>query len=128
VLKLRLLSLVAFLATLASIRLAQGRTAAALHAARDAMAKYGSMGACGFFRGAFARLVHSECLHAEGHREAARGAIAKARQCILANANKSATRNTAIASSKTSPKTGEPSSLRESGFPDALPQSPNAHD
>jgi hypothetical protein len=34
---------------------------------------------------------------------------------------KSATRNTARASSKTSPKTGEPSSLRESGFPDALP-------
>lgn len=76
------------LATLAALRLAQGRPAEALAAADEGLAEYESMGGCGMFRGAFLRLVHAECLEAAGRREDARAAIDKARQCLLVNADK----------------------------------------
>jgi tetratricopeptide (TPR) repeat protein len=76
------------LATLAALRLAQARPAEALAAAEEGLAKYESMGACGFFRGAFLRLTHAECLEATGNHDAACAAIAKARRCILTNAAK----------------------------------------
>jgi eukaryotic-like serine/threonine-protein kinase len=71
-------------ATLAAIHLAQGRAHPALAAAEDALNRYRSMRACGFFRGAFVRLVHAEALHAAGHEERARAAIAAARDHLLA--------------------------------------------
>ncbi len=46
------------------------------------------MGACGFFRGAFLRLVHVRCLDAAGDRDAAKVAIAAARARLLAIADK----------------------------------------
>jgi tetratricopeptide (TPR) repeat protein len=67
------------LATLAALRLAQGKTAEALAAAEEGLAKYEAMAACGFFRGAFLRLVHAQCLEAAGDHEAAKAAIARAR-------------------------------------------------
>jgi tetratricopeptide (TPR) repeat protein len=77
------------LATLAALRLEQGKPAEALAAAEQGLARYESMGACSyFFRGAFLRLVHAESLDATGQKDAARAAIAKARQCILINAEK----------------------------------------
>jgi tetratricopeptide (TPR) repeat protein len=76
------------LATLAALRLAQGRTAEAVAAAEEGLAKYESMSACGFFRGAFLRLTHAECLEATGDHAAARAAIAKAREYILQVAHK----------------------------------------
>jgi hypothetical protein len=69
-------------ATLAAVHLAQGRTAEALARAEDAMARYRAIGACGFFRGGFASLVHAEALHAAGDRARAREAIAAARARI----------------------------------------------
>ncbi|HEX8109283.1 MAG TPA: hypothetical protein VF516_16235, partial [Kofleriaceae bacterium] len=48
------------LATLAVIRLAQGRAADALAAAEDAMARCAAMGGAGLFRAAAVRLVHAE--------------------------------------------------------------------
>src|SRR6185503_8833178 len=75
-------------ATLAAVRLAQGRTAEALAAAEDALTRYESMGACSMFRGAYVRLVHAECLYTAGDHAAARAAIAKARERIAANAAK----------------------------------------
>ena len=71
------------LATLAALRLAQGRAREALAAAEDAMARCSVMGGCGMFRGAFLRLAHAEALHATGAHEAARSAIAQARARIL---------------------------------------------
>jgi serine/threonine protein kinase/tetratricopeptide (TPR) repeat protein len=76
------------LATLAALRGAQGRTAEALAAAEEALAKYEAMGACGFFRGAFLRLVHAECLEATGDHEAAKAAIARARARLFVIAAK----------------------------------------
>jgi len=76
------------LATLAGLRLAQGRAAEALAAAEDAMARYAAMGACGLFRAAFVRLAHAEALHATGAHDAARAAIAQARARVLAVAGR----------------------------------------
>jgi tetratricopeptide (TPR) repeat protein len=72
------------LATLAGLRLAQGRAAEARVAAEEAMARYTAMGACGLFRAGFVRLAHAEALHATGAHDAARAAIARARARVLA--------------------------------------------
>jgi len=79
---------IAAAATLAAILLAQRRAAEGLAVAEDAMAKYAAIRACGFFRGAFLRLVHAECLWATGDHTAARAAIERARERLLANAEK----------------------------------------
>jgi eukaryotic-like serine/threonine-protein kinase len=72
------------LATLAALRLAQGRLDEALAAAEDGLAKYEAMGACSaFLRGSFLHLVHVECLEAMGRHDAACAALASARQRIL---------------------------------------------
>jgi tetratricopeptide (TPR) repeat protein len=76
------------LATLAAIRRAQGRLAEALAAAGEALALYETSTTCGFFRGAFVRLVHAECLEAAGEHAAAKVAIGKARERLLGNAAK----------------------------------------
>jgi hypothetical protein len=77
------------LATLAAVRLAQGRPAEGLAAAEEGMAKAGAMGACSFFfRDAFLRLTHAECLEATGDHGAARTAISEARAWVLAVADK----------------------------------------
>jgi tetratricopeptide (TPR) repeat protein len=76
------------LATLAALRLDQGRAADALPAAEDTMARTAAMGGCSLFRGAFVRLVHAEALHATGAHDAARHAIADARARLLAIACK----------------------------------------
>jgi hypothetical protein len=77
------------LATLAALRLAQGRPADALAAAEDAMARCAAMGGgCGLFRSAAVRLVHAEALHATGDHDAAGRAIADARARLLAIADK----------------------------------------
>ncbi|HET7506051.1 MAG TPA: protein kinase [Kofleriaceae bacterium] len=76
------------LATLSAIRLAQGRAEDALAAAEDALARCTSMGGCGLFRGAFVRLSHAEALHATGAYDAARRAIADARDRLLAIASR----------------------------------------
>jgi tetratricopeptide (TPR) repeat protein len=76
------------LATLAALRLAQGRAAEALAAAEQAMARYAAMGACGMFRAAFVRLAHAEALDATGAHDAARAAIAQARARVLAIAGR----------------------------------------
>jgi hypothetical protein len=76
------------LATLAALRIAQGRAGEALAAAEDAVGRCAAMGGCGMFRGAFVRLAHAEALHATGARDAARDAIAAARTRLLAIANK----------------------------------------
>ncbi|KYG06256.1 hypothetical protein BE21_35910 [Sorangium cellulosum] len=77
------------LATLAAVRLAQGRAGEGAAVAEEGLAKYKAMGGCSlFFRSAFLRLIHAECLEAAGEREAARAAIAEARRCVLANAEK----------------------------------------
>jgi tetratricopeptide (TPR) repeat protein len=76
------------LATLAALRLVQGRAADALAAAGDAMSRYAAMGGCGLFRGAFVRLVHAEALHATGAHDDARRGIADARARLFAIADK----------------------------------------
>ena len=76
------------LATLSALRLAQGRAGEALAAAEDAMARCETLGGCGMFRGAFVRLAHAEALHATGAHDAARRAIAGAREHLLAIAGK----------------------------------------
>jgi ATP/maltotriose-dependent transcriptional regulator MalT len=77
------------LATLAALRLAQGRIVEALTAAEDGMVRYETIGACSyFFRGAFLRLVHAECLDASGDHDAARAAIARARDRLFVIAGK----------------------------------------
>jgi tetratricopeptide (TPR) repeat protein len=76
------------LATLAALRLVQGRAADALAAAEDAMARSAAMAGCGLFRGAFMRLAHAEALHATGAHDAARRAIAEARVRLFAIADK----------------------------------------
>jgi eukaryotic-like serine/threonine-protein kinase len=75
-------------ATLAALRLAQGRIEDALAAAEDAVARCEAIGGCGLFRGAFVRLAHAEALHATGAHDAARSAIAQARARLLAIADK----------------------------------------
>jgi tetratricopeptide (TPR) repeat protein len=76
------------LASLAAIRLKQGRPAEALAAAREGVEKYEAIASCGFFRGGFLRVVHAECLDAAGDHEAARTAVAAARARVLAIAEK----------------------------------------
>jgi eukaryotic-like serine/threonine-protein kinase len=77
------------LATLAALRLAQGRPAEGVAAAEEGLDRYASMGACSLFmRGAFLRLAHAECLAGAGEHEKACAAIAEARRCVLANAGK----------------------------------------
>ncbi len=76
------------LATFAALRLAQGRTSEALTAAEEGLAKYEAMAACGFFRGAFLRLVHAQCLEAAGDHAAAKAAITVARERLFAIAEK----------------------------------------
>jgi PAS domain-containing protein len=77
------------LATLAALRLAQGRPAEALAAAEDGLARYQAQRACSlFFRGSFLRLVRAECLAAAGHHDAALDAIAAARRHVCAVADK----------------------------------------
>jgi eukaryotic-like serine/threonine-protein kinase len=76
------------LATLAAVRLAQGRVAEARAAAEEGVAKYEAMAACGFFRGGFLRLVHAECLEMAGDHEAAKIAIAGARARLFVIAAK----------------------------------------
>jgi hypothetical protein len=73
------------LATLAALRLAEGRPAEGLAAAREGLAKCDAMGACShFFRGAFLRLIHAECLEAIGDHAAARAAITSAKARLFA--------------------------------------------
>jgi tetratricopeptide (TPR) repeat protein len=76
------------LATLAALRLAQGRAAEALAIAEDAVARCEEMGGCGAFRGAFVRLTRAEALHATGAHDAARRAIEEARARLLASADR----------------------------------------
>jgi tetratricopeptide (TPR) repeat protein len=71
-------------ATLAAVLLAQGRTAEALAAAEDAKSRCNSIGARGLNYGSYVRLVHAECLHAADEHEAARAAIAAARDRLIA--------------------------------------------
>jgi len=71
------------LGTLSALRLAQGRVEEALAAAREAVARSTTMGACGMFRGAFVRLAHAEALHATGAHDAARHAITEARARLV---------------------------------------------
>jgi tetratricopeptide (TPR) repeat protein len=66
------------LATLAAIRLAQGRLAEARATAEEAFSRYEPMGACAMFRAGYLRLVHAECREATGDRAGARAAIAGA--------------------------------------------------
>jgi eukaryotic-like serine/threonine-protein kinase len=75
------------LASLAQLRLAQGRAADARTAAEDAFARAEAMGGCGMFRGAFLRLTRAEAFHATGAFDAARAAIADARARLLAIAD-----------------------------------------
>jgi tetratricopeptide (TPR) repeat protein len=76
------------LATLAAVRLAQGRAADALALADDAVARTTAMGGCGLFRAGFVRVVHAEALHATGRHDAARRAIADAHARLIAIAGK----------------------------------------
>jgi tetratricopeptide (TPR) repeat protein len=72
-------------ATLAEVRLAQGRAVEALALAAAAA----SILEEGFgFRGAYVRLVHAEALHAAGQRDAAVTALAAAHDALLARAMK----------------------------------------
>jgi hypothetical protein len=75
------------LASLAQLRLVQGRAADALAAAEDAFSRAGAMGGYPMFRGAFLRLTRAEALHATGALDAARDAIADARARLLAIAD-----------------------------------------
>lgn len=78
----------ALLATLARIRLAEGRTDEAIAAAAEGVAIYEKTGACAYFRAMFLRLVHVESLEAAGQHEKACAAIKRAREEVLANAEK----------------------------------------
>jgi tetratricopeptide (TPR) repeat protein len=71
------------LGTLSALRLAQGRVAEAVAASEGAVARCTAMGGCGMFRGAFVRLARAEALHASGAQDAARHAIADAREHLL---------------------------------------------
>jgi tetratricopeptide (TPR) repeat protein len=75
-------------ATLAAIQLAAGRSEEALATASEALAEYDKIGACGFFRGPYLRVVHIEALLATGREQRAREAIAIAQQTLLAIADR----------------------------------------
>jgi serine/threonine protein kinase/tetratricopeptide (TPR) repeat protein len=70
-------------ATLAAIQLAAGRADDALATAEAAMADYHTLGACGFLRGPYLRVVHIEALLAAGRELEARDAIAIAHEKLL---------------------------------------------
>jgi eukaryotic-like serine/threonine-protein kinase len=77
------------LASLAAVRLAQGRATEALTIVNDAVAQASAMGACSrFFRDAFLALTHAECLEATGDVAGTRAALANAQQWILEVANR----------------------------------------
>jgi eukaryotic-like serine/threonine-protein kinase len=71
-------------ATLAAIVLTRGRPEEAVTIAEDALTRYRAFGGCGFFRGAFLRLIWAEALHASKGIDAARPAIREARSALLA--------------------------------------------
>jgi hypothetical protein len=71
-------------ASLAALRIAQGRAAEAAATAEEAFAAAEAIGGYGLFRGGFLRLVRAEALHAAGALDAARAAIAGARARLLA--------------------------------------------
>jgi hypothetical protein len=73
-------------ATLAAAQLAHGSVTDALASAKSAMDQYRALGVCGFLKGATVRLVHAEALHAADQHEAARVAIAGARDRVHARA------------------------------------------
>jgi hypothetical protein len=73
------------MATHAAVLLGCGRTAEALASARGAVDRYEVMGAFGA-RGSFARLVLVEALEAAGETEAARTALAAARDRLVERA------------------------------------------
>jgi hypothetical protein len=75
----------AALATHAAVLLGCGRTTEALASARAAVDRYEVMGAFGY-RGSFARLVLVEALEASGNAEAARDALAAARDRLVVGA------------------------------------------
>jgi eukaryotic-like serine/threonine-protein kinase len=77
----------AILASLAALRIAQGRAAEAAATAEDAFARAEAMGGYAVFRGVFLRLTRAEALHAAGDLHAARAAIADARARLLAIAS-----------------------------------------
>jgi eukaryotic-like serine/threonine-protein kinase len=77
----------AAMATLAAIKLAQGRAAEARAAVAAALEQAEAQGGAGF-RGAFARLVHAEALLALGEREQAASALSAARARLLAEAER----------------------------------------
>jgi tetratricopeptide (TPR) repeat protein len=76
------------LATRAALLFGQGRVDEALGAAEEGRKRSDAQGGCGYFRAAFLRLVHAECLHAAGQIEAAREAIGLARERLLRSAAK----------------------------------------
>lgn len=78
----------AILATLARIRLAQGRVDEAVAATTEGVAIYEKTGACAYFRAMFLRLTQVESLEAAGQHESACIALEKARAEVLANADK----------------------------------------
>lgn len=78
----------AILATLARIRLAQGRVDEAVAAASEGVAVYETTGACAYFRAIYLRLVHVESLEAAGQHDKACAALEKAHKEVLANAAK----------------------------------------
>lgn len=97
------------LATLAALRLAQGRIAEALTAAEDGMARYETMGACSyFFRGGFLRLVHADVSTRAETTTPPRLPLPKPESGSSSLLARSTIRPIARASSRTSPRTGEP--------------------
>jgi eukaryotic-like serine/threonine-protein kinase len=78
----------AILATLARIRLAEGRVEDAVSAASEGVAIYEQTGACAYFRAMFLRLAHIESLEAAGQHERACAALERARAEVLTNASK----------------------------------------
>jgi hypothetical protein len=82
-----ILDLPAALAVLAAARLALGRPGEALASAREAMEALARTGTSGFREGAI-HLVHAEALAAAGDRQAARAAVAEARDRLLALAQR----------------------------------------
>jgi tetratricopeptide (TPR) repeat protein len=78
----------ALLATLARIRLAQGRVEEAVAAATEGVMIYEKTGACAYFRAVYLRLAQVESLEAAGQHDKACAALEKARKEVLANADK----------------------------------------
>jgi hypothetical protein len=77
------------LASLAALRLAQGKPVEALSIAEDATNHADVMGACSrFFRDAFLALTHAECLEATGNHEGARARLLRAKEWLMLVADK----------------------------------------